>query len=401
MSSFSRTSKYYHDLADPFLYRDLDFRACDELQIKQLLITLLDKPDLAKHISSFTLIAHCRPTDHDANSNRETESTATVIRCRMHLISETLGRFGGLPFRVSTACLASILTCGGTLDDPSSSIDGATALILLIASNISAVRLAVQVPETLDITRQVLSLQSLRSQGMERPFQKLESFHLQDDVQYDHIYSIYMGCLAQRHVVEGAYVGAIIEPKPPNATLRSLELKHVYINPEMVECIISYSLGLRTLALDQFKRRCWDSYDCARLSRALVIHLPALEVFECTHRSSDCGVLSGTLSSLKPLSKLHTLRVDFDMLFAPARQDNTFDSAAMFPSSLEYLELTNIDPYALNRHAEWHRKGESVHGRTPWHFITNPGCSVDLEICTIKSATEQYSHGHKITDLNK
>jgi hypothetical protein len=201
MNSFSRTSKYYHDLAEPFLYRGLKFRTCDELQIKHLLITLLDKPSLAKHISTFTLTAHRRPTDHAADSDRKTKSTATELRRRVHYIDETLSRFRGLPSKVSTTCLTNLLKCGGTLNDLSSSIDGAIALILLMASNVTAIRLAVQMSDTLAITRKVLSLQSLHSQGMEGPFQKPESFHLQDDPKYDHYFAISMRCLAQRYVI--------------------------------------------------------------------------------------------------------------------------------------------------------------------------------------------------------
>jgi hypothetical protein len=55
LSALSRTSKYYHKLVEPMLYRDLTFQAVDSIQIKRLFLTLLVREDLPQHIRSFIL----------------------------------------------------------------------------------------------------------------------------------------------------------------------------------------------------------------------------------------------------------------------------------------------------------------------------------------------------------
>jgi hypothetical protein len=55
LSALSRTSKYYRKLVEPMLYRDLTFRAVDDIQIKRLFLTFLVREDLPQHIRSFNL----------------------------------------------------------------------------------------------------------------------------------------------------------------------------------------------------------------------------------------------------------------------------------------------------------------------------------------------------------
>ncbi|KAI4678360.1 hypothetical protein J4E81_010727 [Alternaria sp. BMP 2799] len=54
-SALSMTSKYYRSLAEPQLYRELDFSTKQYTSIMLLFDTLVDRQDLARHIRSFVL----------------------------------------------------------------------------------------------------------------------------------------------------------------------------------------------------------------------------------------------------------------------------------------------------------------------------------------------------------
>jgi hypothetical protein len=55
LSALSKTSKYYRAIAEPHLYRDLTFSIHDHQSIDMLLLTLLERPQLAQHIQSLIL----------------------------------------------------------------------------------------------------------------------------------------------------------------------------------------------------------------------------------------------------------------------------------------------------------------------------------------------------------
>jgi len=55
ISSLSKTSNYYRNLAEPFLYQNIDLPNAPGTKAKQLLFTLLDRPQLAKLIRTLTV----------------------------------------------------------------------------------------------------------------------------------------------------------------------------------------------------------------------------------------------------------------------------------------------------------------------------------------------------------
>ncbi|KAI4637025.1 hypothetical protein J4E93_010691 [Alternaria ventricosa] len=60
-SALSMTSKYYRSLAEPQLYRELNFSTKQCIDLMLLFDTLVDRQDLAKHIHSFTITTNGIP----------------------------------------------------------------------------------------------------------------------------------------------------------------------------------------------------------------------------------------------------------------------------------------------------------------------------------------------------
>lgn len=58
LSTFSKTSKYYRSVAEPYLYKDVLLRGYDECTLKRLFFTLLDRKELAQHIRNMTIVDH-------------------------------------------------------------------------------------------------------------------------------------------------------------------------------------------------------------------------------------------------------------------------------------------------------------------------------------------------------
>jgi len=60
-SALSMTSKYYRSLAEPQLYRELNFSTKQCIDLMLLFETLVDRQDLAKYIRSFTMTMNGSP----------------------------------------------------------------------------------------------------------------------------------------------------------------------------------------------------------------------------------------------------------------------------------------------------------------------------------------------------
>jgi len=55
LSAFSQVSKYYRAIAEPYLYSNIECSGEDRYTLLQLLLTLLDRNDLALHVRSLEL----------------------------------------------------------------------------------------------------------------------------------------------------------------------------------------------------------------------------------------------------------------------------------------------------------------------------------------------------------
>lgn len=55
LHNISQAFKYLRTLAEPLLYRNLAFKDKEDVAVRLLLLTLLERPDLAGHIACFSL----------------------------------------------------------------------------------------------------------------------------------------------------------------------------------------------------------------------------------------------------------------------------------------------------------------------------------------------------------
>jgi hypothetical protein len=58
LSALSSVSKYWRGANESILYRDLNFRAFENIQVKRLVLTLLDRRDFVEHTTSLYLVDH-------------------------------------------------------------------------------------------------------------------------------------------------------------------------------------------------------------------------------------------------------------------------------------------------------------------------------------------------------
>jgi hypothetical protein len=55
LDSMSRSSRHYRHIAEPFLYRHLEFANLDDIAIRRLCLTLFARRELAGHDKSFAV----------------------------------------------------------------------------------------------------------------------------------------------------------------------------------------------------------------------------------------------------------------------------------------------------------------------------------------------------------
>lgn len=358
LEAMSRVSKYYRGIAEPFLYRDLTFRAVHEIQIKRLLLTLLDRPELALFIRSFTLSDHLTYDSFDTGFYKALDNLAKRLLKYDTVIKNAI-RTIPLPSSAAMHMFGSIFTRGGSIFRATPSLDGTIALLLCLASNVESIHLALAAPEYLDITREVLNgpwTNVKRDKPGQRPlFVKLRHLQLQGDGSTNQpgmglcIWGVTPKLVIKTLKVCG--IGSIMGT--PDA-LRTLELRDVDIGAPSVEHLVRTCTcpNLTRLVLDKLRDRThsWWQYDYSRLSAALIKHTHLLETLICTRLYYQVPRFSALSprppSSLRPLTKLHTLRVGIEILMKNSRKYEDFAGEEILPKSLKHLGVV-MD---INRH---------------------------------------------------
>lgn len=402
LSSLSCVSKYYRGLVEPVLYRDLKFQAAEEVPMKQLLLTLLSRTDLAKHIESFTLSETPRTVNigerwiHGRNKLakdlwRQVQSIETAVKEVPRLGAETrLELLGGVLYSHS-----------GSYVSPEPSVDTALALILSWAVNIKAVDLFLPAPYYLNITREILasplvktSLTALRkSEPPDHrpvPFGRFKRVHfccggLQDRPGL--LLSVQI--LAQELSIQNLRVqGYFAAPNfHTSDTLRVLKLQNVTINPLAVESLICgiKNSKLAVLSLDNLRGITynWRHWLYSRLSMLMEENLPSLEIFECINMGGKPGRLLRPLDSLKALSKLRKIRVDAEVLYDVGHVPPDFDERLILPCNLKQLDVVVRSPQDLIPKRLISDDGDD--GVEIWQqYLLNPAPSIDLESITLE-----------------
>jgi hypothetical protein len=141
LSTFSKTSRYYRTVVEPVLYGPLRFSNTGDIHIKRLLITLLDRGELAEHIRTVETVElpnvdEDNEWDEAAIANRSACETrlasyAEGVRTLLHEIATSPTR--PHPYDIEPFWDQIIF------QSEAYSVDGALALLLALAVNAEVV----------------------------------------------------------------------------------------------------------------------------------------------------------------------------------------------------------------------------------------------------------------------
>ncbi|KAF1842265.1 uncharacterized protein K460DRAFT_409681 [Cucurbitaria berberidis CBS 394.84] len=91
LNNLSKVSKYYRSIAEPFLYRNLEFRGRQDTNIRWLFLTIVSRPGLAAHIRSFKLILRWSQAKGKATTVDLNESFCKLYKQLKGVLLEILG----------------------------------------------------------------------------------------------------------------------------------------------------------------------------------------------------------------------------------------------------------------------------------------------------------------------
>jgi len=254
-------------------------------------------------------------------------------------------------------------------------VDGALAMILVMAVKLEEIHVAVAKGKHLYLTRKALDLTwgDLDLARPSRPFQKLSELSIERKNGNHHRTKPLM--VPMRPTLRGVRVVSCLIGKGPLAfplspVLCTLELVQAYITPNtLIGALSSGPLeNLRRLSMNQVEdrdrvyyrldRSLWSVHAPNglsaphRLLQALAGHAPNLEIFEFYHGIYEHNSWPASFGTFKQLSKLHTLRIDANRLvFANGMHEaQAINPGDLLPDSLRYLHITGIPYPRVNRY---------------------------------------------------
>ena len=77
LSAFSKVSKYYRKVVEPYLYKNIVLKEYHDHTLKRLFFTLLDRKNLALHIQSVTIVENI-PRYHSQSDDEDEDGTETL-----------------------------------------------------------------------------------------------------------------------------------------------------------------------------------------------------------------------------------------------------------------------------------------------------------------------------------
>jgi hypothetical protein len=301
LNALSKTSKYYRNLAEARLYRDLNFSIHEYVSITYLLSSIVDRPSLARYIKSFTITN----TEHEEFTCDFTTVWFKECWDRTAKVKDVIGQITNDQSRdLALRWLRWVLA-----DRPI--VDRQLAVILCLAHNIKRVELVRTSTDSLPTTHEVLGLcwrndvsiteasQKAEETAEERvdndiesyPFHKLKSLCLgRDDegqLSVPVIPSLrYLGLNQSqaRQIKQMLYFPYSNKVIPNN--LRTLEIAGVNLCMPDIEKMISTAElpGLEKLLVRHVgwnrENGPWKTYNFSRMSNAITTGLPGLQRLE-------------------------------------------------------------------------------------------------------------------------
>ncbi|KAF2651245.1 hypothetical protein K491DRAFT_682343 [Lophiostoma macrostomum CBS 122681] len=354
LTALCLVSRYYREISEPFLYRDITFGTSDDVGIKLLFLTLLQRKELAGHISTFTLVPSESRIQVPGHSNAR--DLSHEIWRDLGRIHQTIHDIGGPSMDPTFG-----LTWMNKITDAPPYYDGALATILCLATNVKQLRLQESRLGATIFSRDVLCFpwSSTHRTNPALPFSKLKDLWIAGSV---HSYSgVSVPVLPQMETVHlqncEIYSSGFLRASSDGAisSVHSLELVDVHMDPKYFENLVDSCLlrNMKRLVVRGNKYGGVDrlpvDYSFLQLGVKLRINMPHLKVFEWTRQAiSIMRDHMQPFGSLRTWTKLTTLRLDYE-LFAGSTYhgidvalENLASSQDLLPPNLEHLSITSI-----------------------------------------------------------
>jgi len=333
-------------------------------------MSLFDRRELAQYIRSVTISDTCSDDQETANRVTCLKRFSTYGATAKDLLAKALSSSDSRSFAFSMSC--------DIFRHSPNTVNGALAMILIMAVNIKDIHITVANESHMDLVRSALRLSwnDLDTTRPSRPFQNLTGLSIErknENLRMMGAIRIPMRPTVRMLRLVGCEIGSSPLSFQLSPALCALELVEAYVMPNtLIDALRSGPLeNLRRLSMNEVEdhnrrgfRPQWSEWSVhahepngrtapCRLVQALADHAPNLEGFEFYHDVAQHDRRwPASFDSFRKLSKLHTLRIDVDRLvFADGRyRSQIIDPHDLLPDSLRHLHVTRIPCTRVNEY---------------------------------------------------
>ncbi|KAI4941549.1 hypothetical protein J4E91_010725 [Alternaria rosae] len=363
LHSLTLTNKYYRKIAELHLYRGIQVRSPNTLSGVRLLLTLINRRELAQHTRSFALVTADEGRARDATNLSNKASDIEARRHSIEIMHEKLFRKSPIMKEVIEKLVNSFRNLQFEVKwyfsvlDATRSIDGSLDPILCLATNLEKLRLMnVQSEITEAVCRARWEERTKSASSRVYPLHKLRNL----DVVLGRKASIPIVTPMETLKVSGEGAGNNFQ-WPRNGyeavgTLRSLEIRHITLQPDQLHHMLALPEmhGIQHLKMGNVYLREDHTYDFCRLSELLQHFLPSLKTFEWTGEESRQWYPRhhpfGSVTGFKHLKELvlgfKYIRPASGNIYNPLA--HLVHPANFFPDSLKTLKITGIPRWFLH-----------------------------------------------------
>jgi hypothetical protein len=351
LDNMSRSSKYYRQITEPFLYRHLDFTDAKNGSIKRLGLALLARRPLARYITSFAC-NHDRYGNVDPDLAKD-EGFSSQMLNRLPVVQKLIGELLG-----PGASAADQLGWLSSLISVESSVDRFIALILSFATNLDNLDYDLY---ALKVTARSLQTPSASttsaSSTTPRAFSKLRHLSIvstnETTIPIAPTLETLKICESDCVTLTGpsGYHGAL--------KLHTLDVKNSSLMwDKLLEVVRAGHLtevAEIRLAGVSYKSALGLVIDQNPLVEALAAHMPKLEHLEWDCLDDDRQL---TLTDLSGLTGVTTLRIELRLVSTKLHFLDPERSTALLPPNLHALNVSSMSLTDLDRALRKFSEGE-------------------------------------------
>lgn len=342
----SLTSKMYRKIAEPFLYRDLALKSGNHVSIRWLVVTLLQSPDLAKHI---------RSVDYAQTTQKAGDNDTHVHLGHPSVLLEQLsGSFRS----VMTTLLGSgpdlaplrVRWMGAVLSDDHA--EGSLTLIVSLAANLDSLVFANELRSGIvteytgelltSVIWEVFRNWYHNSNRLEFVLSKLS--HLQFSTRSPVKIATLPNLLTQR--IKGCDEFSVSQYLPVDTPHRLQKLEFIKTIGSVTSIQEIFSEH-RATDLTSFLLQEFDTYpeeSCQPIIDTLLSNCPKLEVLEIgIHGRNE--PMTQPFANLNRFISLRDLKLDLDALISLENRTGPFNLNELLPPNLQTLHITDICPF--------------------------------------------------------